>query len=121
MAEAILTRQARDAGINLTVDSCGTSGMHAGQSAHPETLRVLREHGIEYHGLARQVNENDVQADHLICMDRENQRTIEQRFGITPRLLLDTDVPDPYFTGDFSGVYDLIEEGCAKLLEQIKG
>ena len=30
-----------------------------------------------------------------------------------------SDVPDPYFTGQFDEVYDLIEQACRGLLEQI--
>ena len=29
------------------------------------------------------------------------------------------DVPDPYYTGGFDAVYDLVEQGCRGLLEQI--
>ena len=31
-----------------------------------------------------------------------------------------TDVPDPYYTGNFQEVYDLVTEGCAKLLAFIR-
>jgi protein-tyrosine phosphatase len=31
-----------------------------------------------------------------------------------------TDVPDPYFTGNFQEVYDLITDGCKRLLARIR-
>ncbi len=30
-----------------------------------------------------------------------------------------SDVPDPYFTGNFDEVYDLVSAGCRSLLEKI--
>ncbi len=30
------------------------------------------------------------------------------------------DVPDPYFTGNFEEVYDLVKDGCEELLKLIK-
>ncbi len=30
------------------------------------------------------------------------------------------EVPDPYFTGDFAGTYELVQRGCAALLAQIR-
>ena len=30
------------------------------------------------------------------------------------------DVPDPYYTGNFDEVYELVQAGCARLLEEIK-
>lgn len=30
------------------------------------------------------------------------------------------DVPDPYFTGDFDSVYELVNEACRHLLEFIR-
>ncbi len=31
------------------------------------------------------------------------------------------DVPDPYYTGGFGEVYDMVEQACRGLLEQIVG
>ena len=128
MAEAIFTRMVDDVGMNdISIDSCGTSAYHEGSSAHPGTLRVLNEHGITYGGVSRRVTEKDLNADYVVCMDSENKRDLEARFGKhTIHLLLDfadtdeTDVPDPYFTGGFDHVYRLIESGCRGLLETIR-
>ncbi len=32
----------------------------------------------------------------------------------------ETNVPDPYFTGDFDYTYELVSEGCKNLLHHIK-
>jgi protein-tyrosine phosphatase len=34
-------------------------------------------------------------------------------------MLLDNDVPDPWFTGDFQETYQLVNAGCQKLLDKI--
>lgn len=31
------------------------------------------------------------------------------------------DVPDPYYSGNFEETYELVSEGCEKLLEYVKG
>ena len=58
-------------------------------------------------------------------MDRENLRVMRPSPKIH-RLLefappgSPIDVPDPYYTGDFDGVYTLIETACEQLLTQIR-
>jgi protein-tyrosine phosphatase len=55
-------------------------------------------------------------------------KELRRRFGDYPRLyrLLDFavgdvgDVPDPYYTGSFDYVYELVEEGCRGLLAMIR-
>jgi len=32
-----------------------------------------------------------------------------------------TEVPDPYYTGNFDEVYELVDQGCRALLNGIKG
>jgi protein-tyrosine phosphatase len=62
-------------------------------------------------------------------MDESNQQDLQRRFGQHPRLyrLLDfatqtqeRNVPDPYYTGNFEYVYQLIFDGCRGLLATIR-
>jgi protein-tyrosine phosphatase len=66
---------------------------------------------------------------YVIVMDQSNLEDLRRRFGDHPRLyrLLDfarngteRDVPDPYYTGNFDYVYNLVEDGCRGLLAHIR-
>ncbi|MFT4307832.1 MAG: low molecular weight protein-tyrosine-phosphatase [Candidatus Woesearchaeota archaeon] len=127
MAEAVFSHLVKEAGVDVAVDSCGTHAATRNR-AHRGTLRVLEEHGIAYDGISRPVEESDMEADLIICMDTQNKRDLEERYGANERIHLlleyadtdETDVPDPYYTGGFEHVYELIESGCRGLLAQIR-
>lgn len=116
----------------VTCDSAGTAGWHVGAPPYGPMQTAARERGVDLSGLrARQLTRADFETfDLILGMDRENLRDINAlrpADNTTPvRLLTDylTDrtadaVPDPYYTRDFEGALDLIEnaiEGlCATL------
>jgi protein-tyrosine phosphatase len=132
MAEAVFRDLVARAGLagRIVADSAGTGGWHAGQQPHPGTLRVLREHGIEYTHAARQIMGDDfVRFDYLIALDDGHMfelRARAERAGAQLARLLDfvpdaptRSVPDPYYNGRFAEVYTLIAQGCQGLLEHI--
>lgn len=105
--------------------------MARGEKAHPGTRQILAEHGIHYHGRARQVTRQDMADPHtyLITMDQSNSDDLRREFGrhASQYRLLDfarqtavTDVPDPYYTNNFATVYQLVTDGCQGLLETIR-
>ena len=133
MAEAVFQRLVDEAGLGdqITVDSAGTGAWHVGEKAHMGTRRVLEGHGVVgYNGRSRQITTHDMQTtDYIIAMDAQNLHDIRTRFGNHPHLsrLLDfashageQDVPDPYYTGNFEYVYQLVSDGCRGLLETIR-
>ncbi|MCA1055936.1 low molecular weight phosphotyrosine protein phosphatase [Rossellomorea aquimaris] len=134
MAEAIFKEKVRGEGLEakFLVDSAGTGGWHVGKPPHEGTLDILRENNIKGDGLtARQFSPDDNRFDYIVAMDRSNASDIkevlrEEFHGNVFRLLdlVDestlSDVPDPYYTGNFQEVYDLIEQGCSQLLSKIK-
>lgn len=133
MAEAVFRQMVEEVGLSdrIRVDSAGTAGWHAGEPAHSGTLSVLRRYGIAYDGRARQISREDLRADdvYLIAMDADNLDTLQRRFGRHPHLhrLLDfasehseRDVPDPYYTGQFDYVYELVRDGCSGLLRHLQ-
>lgn len=133
MAEAVMQRLVDEAGLGdqIAVDSAGTGAWHAGEAAHPGTRRVLAAHGINYRGRARQVSAADMadEATYVIAMDSSNRSDLQRRFGEHPRLFQllefaaatsERDVPDPYYTGNFEYVYQLVEDGCRGLLATIR-
>jgi protein-tyrosine phosphatase len=132
MAEGVFQKMVDEAGLSdqIQVDSAGTGSWHVGETAHRGTLQVLRQHGIAYNGRARQVRSADFAPSiYVVAMDENNLRDLQRMNGRHPQLfrLLDfaahtteRDVPDPYYTGGFDYVYQLVEDGCRGLLAAIR-
>ncbi|WP_079526482.1 low molecular weight protein-tyrosine-phosphatase [Halobacillus hunanensis] len=134
MAEAILRDLINKEGLSdhITVDSAGIGHWHVGASPHEGTRDILDQNRISYEGLAaRQVDPSDWDRfDYIIAMDQKNMRDLQgirEKNGVVVKMFMDyvsthdkKDVPDPYFTGNFDEVYELISQGCVGLLEEIK-
>jgi len=136
MAEAVFARMVERAGLagQIEVDSAATGPWYVGEPAHPGTRAVLRRHGIEYVGCARQVTVEDLdRADYVVAMDARN--LVDLAVDVDPgrvhagkvrRLLEDApagsplDVPDPYVDGQFEVAYALVEVGCRGLLARVR-
>lgn len=133
MAEAVLRDKIehRHLSEQISVDSAGTGDWHIGKMPHEGTRRILDLHGISYVNMtARLVNGGDFEKfQYIVCMDQSNGDNVRKiPGGETSELLYFMDllpdeelreVPDPYFTGNFEQVYDLIDAGCDVLLERI--
>lgn len=128
MAEAVLRKFIKDEGLEnqISVDSAGTGDWHVGSRPHEGALEKLNENNIDHEGIrARQLQIDDLKAfNYIIAMDSENLGIIHrmagrEKVGYIDRLL-DKDVPDPYFTGDFDETYGLIKSGCEDLLDLLK-
>lgn len=99
------------------IDSCATSREEIGNEIYPPAKRCLVAHGIpvERH-FARQINLADYEKfDRIVCMERYNLRNLPK---ITDKvqLLLDRDIADPWYTGDFETTYRDLEEGLKGLI-----
>jgi len=135
MAEAVFRNMVANAGLEnkIFADSAGTGSWHIGKPPHEGTRNVLKSKGIDTAGMTgRQVKKQDLaHFDYIIAMDASNEENL-RRFASENeagkiRRLLDflpesdlRDVPDPYYTGNFEEVYDLVEKGCRRLLEYIR-
>jgi protein-tyrosine phosphatase len=134
-AEGIFTQKAINAGLNLTIDSAGTSAWHEGQKADIRMRQTAKARGYELTSLARRVKNTDFDNfDYLIAMDDQNYDDLRQQATSTEQLekILrmrdffsreDIDhVPDPYFGGSegFELVIDLLEEASENLINFIK-
>lgn len=134
MAEAVFQHLVDEAGLGdqVKIDSAGTGNWHVGEPAHRGTRRVLHQHGIEYTGSARQIAQADFSRfDYILAMDDDNLADLR---GMMPansqavlRRFLDFlpnapthEVPDPYYSGDFDGVYDLVRAGAEALLTHLR-
>ncbi len=134
MAEAVFLHLVREAGLSdkIEVDSAGTGDWHIGARPHKGTLAVLKKNGVPVDSRARQVRLEDLDDfDFIITMDATNSKNVLALSREAPRAhvarLLDyvpdapeKNVPDPYFTGDFDGVYALVCTGCTHLLGYIR-
>ena len=134
MAEFVMKALAAKAGLaeRLEIASAATSTEEIGNPVYPPAQRKLAEHGIGCAGkTARQMTRRDYEAyDYLIAMDRNNLRNMQRFVGSDPAgkvsLLMDHtarpgDVADPWYTGDCAATWRDVAEGCAALLEELKG
>ncbi len=133
MAEAVLRHKILKLGLSeqISVDSAGTGDWHVGKGPHEGTRRILDQQGISYENMkARLVGSDDFgNFDYMICMDQSNAENVRRiPGGQNANLLFFMDllpeeelreVPDPYFTGNFEQVYQLINAGCDVLLDRI--
>jgi protein-tyrosine phosphatase len=138
MAEAVFIAMVKQAGLQnrITVDSAGTGDWHVGSPAHNGTRQILREHGVEYTGCARQITPEDLaEFDYVITMDDENLKNVRAmqeecsnpiakiipllEFCPAAKSSRITEVPDPYLVGGFDITYRLVYSGCRGLLEEV--
>lgn len=132
-AEAVLRHLASAAEADIEVDSAGTGDWHIGKPPHAPAIAAAARRGFELTSLrARQVTPADfTRFDLIVAMDRQNAADLEDlrpAGNATPVRLMTgfaegqgPDVPDPYFTGDFEGALDLIEEAARGLLAELSG
>ncbi len=137
MAEVVARALLAEEGLatEVSVESFGTAGYHAGEGADPRARAALGRRGLSADGhRARQIAEGDVAAlDLVLCADRSNMRAITR---LAPahagklRLLRsydplsgagDDEVPDPWggLDGDFDDALALIEAACRGLVGEL--
>ena len=122
----------REAGLEneICADSAGTGGWHEGQPPHSGTRRILQTYNIAYEHRARLLTRSDLaEFDYVITMDDQNFRDVQMlgtgkahaaRFlDYAPHTGL-REVPDPYYTGGFEGVYQLVDAAADGLLAAIR-
>ena len=132
MAEAVFRHMLEERGLGerFAVDSAAVSAEEIGNPVYPEANRTLVAHGLpasNHH--AWQLTRADYDRyDFFIGMDQENIYRMRQIFGGDSQqkvglLLAYTEHPreveDPWYTGRFDRVFDLITQGCQALLETL--
>lgn len=134
MAEAIMRHKVKEAGLEneIQVDSAGTGDWHVGHIPHEGTRELLDRHEISYEGIqARQLAGPDFERfDYIVVMDDSNWSNVRKLPGAKENSLIKfmnllpghelKEVPDPYYTGNFDQVYELMEAGCDVLLNRIR-
>ena len=124
MGEYILKDMAAKAGLGdrFEIASAAVSREEIGNPVYPPARRELAKHGIACAGhAARQVTMKDYHHfDRIYYMDRSNARWLERLLPRDPdkiRPLLEHDVADPWYTGDFEETWRDITEGCRRIME----
>lgn len=138
LAEVIFRDLAIQRGVDhqLDIDSCGTSGYHAGDDADPRSIQIAAANGLRLQHTARQL---DPRTDFdrfrvLVPMDRQNEQSILRLGALPDRVQLmcsfgpaaddgsrRLDVPDPYYGGDdgFAHVFNMLRSSCTGLLDHV--
>ena len=125
MGEYVLKDMVKKAGRegDFEIASAAVSREEIGNPVYGPARKELKKHGIRCDGhAARQISMADFHRfDRIYYMDQSNARFLARMLPADPekiRPLLDHDVADPWYTGDFSATWDDIEEGCRKILEE---
>lgn len=133
MAEMVMRHLVTEAGREdeFMIDSCATSREEIGNDIYPPAKRCLTVHQVPFsRHAARQITKEDYDKfDLILCMEEYNIRNLRHTLGAAlldadalkaePKIrrLLDRDVADPWYTGDFEATYRDVVEGCQQLLD----
>lgn len=110
----------------FVIDSAAVSREEIGNGIHWGTKEILNKYHIPYtNHRARQITVQDAEFyDLILCMDQSNiryaLRIIGPKYAHKVKMLLDRNIADPWYTGDFEETYQDILEGCQKLLKYTK-
>lgn len=131
MAEVVFRDMVRRAGLEekISVRSRATEPYEEGDGIYPPAEKELQRHGLSAAGhrsvMLKEGEKND--ADFFLCMDRANLRdcarilkTNEKQYLLTSFTGRYEEVADPWYTGDFAGVYRQIKEGCEAFLDYLR-
>ena len=124
MAEFVMKDLVKKAGLadRFEIASVAVSREEIGNPVYPPARRELQKHGIRCDGhAARQITRRDLEHfDRIYYMDSSNGRYLQRLFGSGNwEPLLDRDVADPWYSGDFQQTWEDILEGCTRILEEL--
>jgi protein-tyrosine phosphatase len=136
LADGLLKAKVEREGLNIEVDSAGTSGHHVGEAPDPRMRATAKSYGLSIDDLrSRQFTARDFEAfDIIYAMDASNYNNIlalastEEDKAKVHMILNEIHpgqnmaVPDPYYGGDqgFIDVYNLLDEATDVVLEKLK-
>ena len=126
MAEFVMKDLVKKAGRSgdFAIASAAVSREEIGNPVYPPARRELARHGISCDGhAAHQINEAELDSyDRIYYMDASNARYLRRLFGDKAAKchpLLERDVADPWYTGDFTQTWADVVEGCTRILEEL--
>lgn len=131
LAHGILEDRVRALGLDWSVESSGTSGWHVGELPDRRSIDVARENGLDISGQRSRKFEKEYleEYDLIVAMDASNFSSITaladnkaQKDKV--KMLLNfsfpnenRQVPDPYYSGGFQMVYDMISQAVDDLIQ----
>ncbi|MCW2786619.1 MAG: protein-tyrosine-phosphatase [Marmoricola sp.] len=136
-AEVVLTELVDAAGLEVTVESCGTGGWHVGESMDPRAARALADAGYDpSRHRARQFGPSWFDHDLILAMDAANLADVlavlpadrHQRVRLfrsydpeVPAGGPVPDVPDPWYGGPqgFADVLAMVERSGEVLVREL--
>ena len=126
MAEFVMKDLVAKAGrsAEFHIASAAVSREEIGNPVYPPARRELQKHGIRCDGhAAHQITRSELDSyDHIYYMDSSNGHYLRRLFGDDAakcQPLLDHDVADPWYTGDFTETWNDVLTGCARILEEL--
>ena len=134
LAEAALRAEAKQAGLDVEVDSAGTGDWHLGYPPDPRAAAVALRNGIDISQLrARQVTAEDFQRfDQIVALDEQNLANLSamQPTGSPAKLSMLLDhvpgregrpVADPYYGDEthFDETWRDVTEGARALVRRL--
>ena len=134
LAEALLQDKAFKAGLNWSVESAGTNGLHDGEPPHPLSQKVARMNGVEIcnQRSRRLVPEDFDRFDKIYAMAEDvlfdMKRIARKKFNASKVDLLmnelypgkNLDVPDPWSgpEEEYHEAFKLIDAACDKIIQR---
>ena len=135
MAHGIFREKIKERGLNVIIESAGTSSFHNGEPSDPRSISTLQAKGIDILDLRSRlfVLSDFDDYDYIFTMDTSNQRNVqlmadEIGHSNSPKMIMDLvypnegiSVPDPYYGGatGFEDVYQMLDRSLDKLIEII--
>jgi len=134
-AEAVFRARASAAGVDVHIDSAGTSGWHVNEPPDSRAIEAGQERGYSFEGQAsRKVTRADFgDFDYILGMDQKNMQALTdicpEKYMSKLKLFLDyapqlstREVTDPYYGGSdgFDLVLNLIEVASDGLIAAIR-
>jgi protein-tyrosine phosphatase len=136
LAEGIFKDKIRKKGLEsyFTVDSCGTSNYHIGDSPDPRTIANALKNGVVLEHCGRQLSVKDLDDfDYILAMDKSNLQNIlrltkdsTHHQKITLMRTYDSlspggEVPDPYYGSEthFQEVFDILDRTMENFINQL--
>jgi protein-tyrosine phosphatase len=129
VAHAIMQQLVNEKNLNWKIKSAGTQADSSSSDADPRMRSVAAHNGLIYSHKPRQFEQSDLDEYDLILVSDEKRefdvlmltKNKEQQTKVKLlRSFVDDgkNIPDPYYEGDFEGVYELIKKCCERVLEE---
>lgn len=126
MAEFIMKDKVKKLGLSdkFYIESRATSYEEEGNDMYPLAKEMLDSKNISYtrHYAKRLVMSDYSKFDLFVCMEDSNIRNVSYIFNDTDNKvvkLLDRDIADPWYTGNFINTYNDLVEGIDLLIKRI--